>query len=51
MPDFFSNILEWFWIVFAIGFIVWTMKVYFNEKEIKERDERVKKLEAEKKNC
>lgn len=39
---------EYLWIAFAIGFIVWTMKVYFNDKEIKERDERVKKLEAEK---
>ena len=48
MPEFFSIIWEWFWIVLAIGFIVWTMKVYFNEKEIKERDERVKKFEAEK---
>lgn len=39
---------EWIWIIFVIGFIVWMMKVYFNEKEIKESDERVKKLEAEK---
>ena len=55
MNDFVNAIfglIAWAWeyllIAFAIGFIVWTMKVYFNDKEIKESEERVKKLEAEK---
>ena len=39
---------EYIWIVFVIGFIVWMMKVYLDNKEIKESEERVKKLEAEK---
>ena len=40
--------LEYVWIAFIIFFIWWMMKVYFNEKEIKEKEVRINKVEAEK---